>query len=63
MVIDRFEGNFAVIICEGATYDIPRAMLPAGAKEGDVLRILIDAAKTEKNAEEIKQLMDDVWAD
>ena len=63
MLIDRFEDEFAVIEYDGKTYDVPRALLPEKAKEGDVLKILIDVAKTEKNAEEIKQLMDDVWAD
>ena len=63
MVIDRFEGEFAAIVCKEKTYNIPRALLPEQAKEGDVLKILIDTEKTEKNEEEIKQLMDDVWAD
>ncbi len=63
MVIDRFEGAFAVVMCEDKAYNIPRALLPETAKEGDILRIVIDTEKTKENAKEIKQLMDDVWAD
>lgn len=37
-IIDRFEGDYAV--CEDetkATFDIPKTLLPADAKAGDVL--------------------------
>lgn len=38
LVIDRFEGDFAVIELEGGTViDVPRWLLPAGASEGDVI--------------------------
>ena len=63
MMIDRFEGDFAVVLCKDTAYNMPRALIPAGAKEGDVLRLLIDTAKTEEVAKEIKQLMEEVWAD
>ncbi|HEX2986478.1 MAG TPA: DUF3006 domain-containing protein [Caproiciproducens sp.] len=41
----------------------PRCALPAEAKEGDIISVIIDAAETDKRREDIKKLMDDVWAD
>ncbi len=52
LIIDRLESDFAVCEYEeGKTLDLPRALLPAEAKEGDVLCILIDeqATKERKN--------------
>lgn len=47
LIIDRFENDFAVCEYEeGKTLDLPRDLLPANAKEGDVLRILIDEQAT-----------------
>lgn len=37
IVIDRFEGDHAVVEIGGATVDVPRALLPAQAVEGSVL--------------------------
>jgi hypothetical protein len=67
VVIDRFEGNFAV--CEkdnGEMISIERDKLPSVAKEGDALvieqdNIYIDKDETEKRKNEIEKLMDDLW--
>ena len=50
--IDRFEGKFAVVeLPNGEKIDCPKAMLPDGSKEGDVLCISVDeTATTEKKA-------------
>lgn len=54
VIIDRFEGDFAVCEKEDRTMlNIKRNKLPANAKEGDVLiiegdSIKIDATETEK---------------
>ncbi len=37
-IIDRFEGDYAVVECDGAFQQVPRSRLPVTAKEGDVLR-------------------------
>ena len=38
LIIDRFEGDFAVVELEDrSTIDIPKKLIPKGAKEGDVL--------------------------
>ena len=37
MIIDRFEGNTAVIETENGIFSLPRAELPAEVREGDIL--------------------------
>ncbi|MCM1529439.1 MAG: DUF3006 domain-containing protein [Alistipes sp.] len=37
MIIDRFEGDIAVVETEDGFLDIPRSELPADVREGDVL--------------------------
>jgi hypothetical protein len=67
LVIERFEGEIAV--CERpdrTSVDIPRAELPEGAKQGDVLRLRggrleVDHEETEKQARKIKDMMDRLW--
>ena len=49
LIIDRFEGEVAVCEYEkGKTLDLPTALLPADAKEGDVLRLTVDREATEQ---------------
>ena len=39
MIVDRFEGDFAVLEREdGVCENVPRETLPAGCREGSVLR-------------------------
>lgn len=67
VVIDRFEGDFAV--CEKGDrtmVNIKRSLLPSLAKEGDVLLIrgnivIIDQAETAKRRAEANRLMKDLW--
>ena len=67
VIIDRFEGNYAVCEKEDRTMiDVKRVDLPSEAKEGDVLSIndgviIIDIEKTEKRRIEIKKLTEDLW--
>jgi len=62
--IDRFEGNFAVIELEdGSHADMPRALVPPEAKEGDALTITVNASLTEERRKRIGRLMDDLFAD
>lgn len=37
MIIDRFEGDIAVVETENGNIDIPRGDIPPNAKEGDIL--------------------------
>ncbi|MSQ01903.1 MAG: DUF3006 domain-containing protein [Myxococcales bacterium] len=46
IVVDRIEADRAVLEICGKTLDIPLSLLPAGAKEGDVLRLIVDPDRT-----------------
>ncbi|MDM5193629.1 DUF3006 domain-containing protein [Bacillus hominis] len=65
-IIDRFEGEIAVIEINSITIDVPKSKLPSAAKEGDVLIIednkyTIDKNETEKRRHEIQNLMDKLF--
>lgn len=62
-VIDRFEGEFAVIELSNGTHaDMPRILIPVEAKEGDTLSICVDAKSTKERKEKIEKLMSDLFA-
>lgn len=67
VIIDRFEGNFAVCEKEDRTMmDIEKSKIPSIAKEGDVLnifnnKITIDLEETKKRKKEIEELTKDLW--
>ena len=42
VVVDRVEGEVAVLEFEGRTGEVPLALLPPGASEGWVLRWLVE---------------------
>lgn len=66
-IIDRFEGDIAVIEIDGQTKDFERSLLPVEAKAGDVViignPIMIDREGTGERRERVKRLMDDLWED
>ncbi len=61
-VIDRFEGNYAVVLCgdKEVKMDVPRELLPGNAKEGDWINISfdLDPEETAKRRERVKGLLD-----
>jgi hypothetical protein len=67
LIIDRFEGNYA--ICEDEDRNmanIHRSKLPATSKEGDVLNmhgdvIVVDENETVLRKQAIKKMMDNLW--
>lgn len=67
VVIDRFEGEFAVCETEDRTMiNILRKDIPDNAKEGDILiidgqKILIDSQATQERKQKIEKLMEDLW--
>ncbi len=65
LIIDRFEGNWAVIEYERETFNIPRSLLPRSAKEGDVIRISIsvDNKATSGRRNRVEKLMDELFED
>lgn len=66
-VIDRFEGEFAVVEGEDRVkVEIPRNIIPKEAKEGDsILQIggkyIIDEGETQRRRVEIEVLSKDLW--
>ena len=68
VVVDRFEGEFAVCqeISTKRMTDIPKSRLPAGTREESVLEIdgaqvLLDQTETADRLSRIKKLMDELW--
>jgi len=63
VIIDRFEGNYAVVeIDVGKFVNIPKILLP-NAKEGDVIKIEKDKKETKNRKKNIQKLMNDVFED
>ncbi len=61
VIIDRFEGAYAIVELPDKTMaNIPKTLLP-DAKEGDVINITVDKNATEKRRKDIQSLMNDVW--
>lgn len=64
IIIDRFEGNFAVAELENMdTVNIPKQIIPNDAKEGTVIIIEIDHFETEKRKQRITDKMNELWSD
>lgn len=69
IVIDRFEGNYAVCETEEKKFiDIPKADIPEGAKEGDILMktdkgYSIEKNETEEKRKAIKNRMNSLFVD
>lgn len=69
VVIDRFEGDFAVCEKEDRTMlNVKRSKLPANIKESDVLiidgdTIKIDPAETAKKRGVTDKLVENLWND
>jgi len=62
VIIDRFEGEFAVVeLPDKKMVNMPKVLLPATANEGDVIEIKINKEDTKKQNESIRKLMDEVW--
>ena len=56
LFLDRIEGDVAVLVYGERQLNVPRALLPADAREGDVLRLTRDPAATERAKREQGQL-------
>ncbi|WP_165227254.1 DUF3006 domain-containing protein [Aquisphaera insulae] len=66
--LDRFEGkdkSVAVLVTDGGeSIDVPRSLLPAGAKAGDVLRLSLerDEGATRKLADDTRKVQAELRA-
>ena len=63
VIIDRFEGEYAVVeIAIGKFVNIPKILIP-NANEGDVIKIEVDKNETEERKKHIQDLMNNVFED
>jgi len=63
LIVERFEGDFAVVETDDGFVNIPRVDIPAGAREGDVLTLGLDKAGTEARKERIDGMMNKLFKD
>ena len=56
-IIDRFEGDFAVVECDGSCFDLPKYALPNDVREGDVVEVTINKKETEKVKNDAEKLL------
>jgi hypothetical protein len=61
LIIDRFEGGFAVVETDNGIINIPKADIPSGAKEGDVLNIVIDSGETASRKKRLEEKMNSLF--
>ena len=67
IIVDRFEGDYAVLLEENQTSDVPKQALAADIRDGDVLypdsngNLKKDTAATEKRKSQIAKKMDALW--
>lgn len=67
-VIDRWEGEYAVLDIQGKIANIKKDQIPPDAREGDVLvkkhgQWMVDRKSSEKIKQETDHLADELWED
>ena len=68
-IIDRFEGDLAVVEFGEVMEDIPKSRLPDTVQPGDVLwfyedgKVEVDAKERKRLSSDIDELMDELWED
>ena len=61
LVIDRFEGRFAIVETASGMVNIPRADIPGDAKEGDVISLVLNHEQADTQAERVNKLADELF--
>ena len=63
IIVDRFEGDLAIVEYGGTIFSLPRSLLPEETKEGDILRlsIEIDHSATTDRRVKVKSLEDKLF--
>ena len=61
LIIDRFEGHFAVVETSTGMVNIPTDDIPKEAKVGSVLSLSVNAEKTDEQADRINKLADKLF--
>jgi hypothetical protein len=63
VIIDRFEGDYAVVeMADRTMVNLARVLLP-GAGEGDAVEITVCPAETGATKQQVEKLMQEVWND
>lgn len=63
VIIDRFEGEYAIVELNlGQFVQIPSVLVPK-AKEGDVIKITVDKEASQKRKENIQNLVNNLFED
>ena len=62
LIIERFEGNTAIIEDGGKYFEVSREDLPENACEGDVLKKVGSIYETESRRKEILKLQNSLWS-
>lgn len=60
-VIDRFEGEYAVIEVNNTTVDMPKILLPDNAKEGSIIEIRVLENESQTKKEEMQQRLNKLF--
>lgn len=64
MIIDRFEGEYAVVELDDKTFvNIPKKALPTNAKEGDVLIVTINREETADREKRMSERLNGLFKD
>ncbi len=64
MIIDRFEGEYAVVEFDDKTFvNIPKKALPTNAKEGDVLIVTINREETANREKQMSERLNGLFKD
>ena len=61
LIIDRFEGDFAIVETDNGFINIPRSDLPVTASEGDVLVLGFDKDSTNERKKRVGGMMDKLF--
>ena len=64
IIVDRFEGNVAVVELEDGNFiDCQKVLLPPNAKEGSIINITVDEKATEEKLQKLKSRMNGLFKD
>lgn len=67
-IVDRFEGNAAILETEDGHIRVPRSELPSQTREGDVLvacdkKWVLEPQATQERRKKIERLAEELWQD
>lgn len=62
-IVDRIEENVAVLECGDFNFGVELKFLPKGVKEGDVIKLSIDAESTQKKKESAEEKMNRLFSE